>query len=258
METKRLFNWEVEKKIKELEGSLQFKEVTMVDLQEFILQHNYYNGESDEVFVYLCNAYFDRYATYEKAELLGPFLEKLPYKGDNPQTLFNLINATVGIGSDRVNDYLKRALKAIKDSISFLNNIQLTSERFGVIHSDKLKEILDLPGINTKFHQLIKFESFMKSLDTPVFIKISNQLYEKNTTMAIQYGLRAIKKSDFQMSDHLKEIKCACENDPPDQFSIAEQIMLTALKEGNAKKSGWLLITAILLMPRASCSTMQH
>ncbi len=75
METKRLFNWEVEKKIKELEGSLQFKEVTMVDLQEFILQHNYYNGESDEVFVYLCNAYFDRYATYEKAELLGPFLE---------------------------------------------------------------------------------------------------------------------------------------------------------------------------------------
>ena len=318
METKKLFNWEIEKKIKELEGGLQFKEVTMVDLQEFVLQHNYYNGESDEVFVYLCNAHFDRseqdkaeevfakifekwkivsnkfpqniqklkhladmiiskikyvpekmiehfnsqneqeltlligycidrYVTYEKAELLGSFLGKLPYKGDDPQTLFNLINATVEVDSDLVDDYLKRALKAIKDPISFLNNIQFTSELFGVIHPDTLKEILDLPGINTKFHQFIKFESFMESLDkipsldAPFFIKISNQLYEKNTTMAIQYGLRAIKKSDFKMSEHLKEIKCACENDPPDQPSIAEQIMLTALKDGNAKTI-WMVV----------------
>ena len=184
----------------------------------------------------------DRYVNYEKTDLLQSFLEKLPYKGNDPQILFKLINASVGLDSEMVDDHLKRALKAIKDPISFLNNIKFTSELFSVIQPDTLKQILDLPGINTKFHHFIKFESFMESLDkipsldAKFFIGISNQLFEKNTIMAIQYGLRAIKKQDFDLGEHLKEIQCACENDPADQPSISEQIMLTALKEGNAKK----------------------
>ena len=319
METKKnFFNWEIEKKIKELEGGLQFKEVKMVDLQDFILGHNYYNGENDDVYVYLCNAYFDRserekadnvfnkifekwkvlsnkfpqdiqklkhladmiiskikfvpelmiahfkkqneqemtvligycidrYVNYEKTDLLESFLEKLPYKGNDPPILFKLINASVGLDSEIVNDYLKRALNSIKDPISFLNNINFTSELVSEIHPDTLKQILDLPGINTKFHHFIKFESFLESLDkipaldAKFFLDISNQLYEKNTVMAIQYGLRAIKKQDFSLEEHLKEIMCACESDPSDQPSISEQIMLTALKEGNAKKI-WIVV----------------
>ena len=290
----------------------------MVDLQDFILGHNYYNGENDDVYVYLCNAYFDRserekadnvfnkifekwkvlsnkfpqdiqklkhqadmiiskikfvpelmiahfkkqneqemtvligycidrYVNYEKTDLLESFLEKLPYKGNDPPILFKLINASVGLDSEIVNDYLKRALNSIKDPISFLNNINFTSELVSEIHPDTLKQILDLPGINTKFHHFIKFESFLESLDkipsldAKFFLDISNQLYEKNTVMAIQYGLRAIKKQDFSLEEHLKEIMCACESDPSDQPSISEQIMLTALKEGNAKKI-WIVV----------------
>lgn len=290
----------------------------MVDLQDFIIGHNYYNGENDDVYVYLGNAYFDRserekadnvfnkifekwkvlsnkfpqdiqklkhladmiiskikfvpelmiahfkkqneqemtvligycidrYVNYEKTDLLESFLEKLPYKGNDPPILFKLINASVGLDSEIVNDYLKRALNSIKDPISFLNNINFTSELFSEIHPDTLKQILDLPGINTKFHHFIKFESFLESLDkipsldAKFFLDISNQLYEKNTVMAIQYGLRAIKKQDFSLEEHLKEIMCACESDPSDQPSISEQIMLTALKEGNAKKI-WIVV----------------
>ena len=290
----------------------------MVDLQDFIIGHNYYNGENDDVYVYLCNAYFDRserekadnvfkkifekwkvlsnkfpqdiqklkhladmiiskikfvpelmiahfkkqneqemtvligycidrYVNYEKTDLLESFLEKLPYKGNDPPILFKLINASVGLDSEIVNDYLKRALNSIKDPISFLNNINFTSELFSEINPDTLKQILDLPGINTKFHHFIKFESFLESLDkipsldAKFFLDISNQLHEKNTVMAIQYGLRAFKKQDFSLEEQLKEIMCACESDPSDQPSISEQIMLTALKEGNAKKI-WIVV----------------
>lgn len=318
MENKRLFNWEIEKKIRELEGGLQFKEVTFEDLEVFVLENSYYNGESDYVFVYVCNAYrkraknkeadeifkklfdkwkvvsnkfpkniqklkhladliiskvvyipdlmiehfkkqdenertilisycIDRYVSYKKTELLGEFLDKLPYEGNDPQALFNLINATVELNTDLTDNYLNRALVSMKDPISFLNNINFTSELFSVIHPETLKKILDLPGINTKFHHFIKFESFMESLDkiptleAKFFIDISNQMYEKNTALAIQYGIRAIRKQDFDFAKHLKDLKCSCENDPADQPAIAEILLVESLKAGQVKRI-WVIV----------------
>jgi hypothetical protein len=318
MENKRLFNWEIEKKIKEFEGSLQFKEATIEDIEVFVLEHNYYNGDSEEVFVILCNAYhkrarfdklneifvklfekwkvlsnkfstniqrqkyladlviskiafipeqfvahlkkqdpselqtiigccIDRYLHYKKTELLGEFLEQMPYQGSDIQTLFNLINAGVELKSNLVNEYLNKVFTTMKDPIAFLNNIKFTSEFFSVVNSETLKKILDLPGISTKFNQFIKFESFMESLDkipslpSKFFISISNQLYEKNTAMAIQYGIRAIRKPDFVLEEDLQQINCCCDNDPKDQPSIAELLMISSLKEGNYKRV-WTII----------------
>ena len=318
MENKKLFNWEIEKKTKEIVGDMLSKEKTLEDLETFVLDNNYYNGESDEVFIYTCNAYYkrakidksnevfkklfdkwkvvsnkfpqniqklkhladliiskivyvpdlmiehfkkqeakdltvlisyciDRYVSYDKSELLGEFLEKLPYDGTDPQTLFNLINATIEFDSDLTDNYLNRALASMKDPISFLNNINFTSQLFSVIHPDTLKKILDMPGINTKFHQFIKFESFMESLDkiptlnAKFFIDISNQLNEKNTALAIQYGIRAIRKQDFNLEENLKELKCGCDNDPADQPSVAETLMIESLKAGDFNKI-WAIV----------------
>ncbi|MFC1564198.1 hypothetical protein ACFL6G_04635 [candidate division KSB1 bacterium] len=313
METKRLFNWEIEKKVKELESQLQFKEINREDLEQFLLENEYYNGESDDVFILLSNInhargrfekadehfkklfdkwkvvsnkfpqnlqklryladliiskidfipdimikYFesqneadlngiteysiDRFANYEKTYLLNEFLDKLPYQGTTPETLFKLINAAVELDPEDVDGYLKRALDSMRDPISFLNNIKFSSELFNSIKPETMQKILDLPGIQTKFHQFIKFESFMESLDkipslkAEFFINISNQLYQKNMNLAIQYGVRAIRKPDFSIEDHLKLMKCACEKNPPDQPSVAELLLLTSLKEGNYMK----------------------
>lgn len=318
METVRLFNWEIEKKVKELKSDLQFKEVTVAEIEDFVLEHSYYDGENDDVYILLCNTYYekentkkadevfaklfdrwrilsskfpqniqklkhladliidkiayipelmidyfkqqkpkeltvligyciDRYIYYEKTNLLNEFLEKLPYEGDDPQTLYNLINTAVKINPDKVDDYFNLAFAAMKDPIAFLNNIKFTSELFSAIHADTLKKILDIPGINNKFHLFIKFESFMESLDkipsldAKFFINISNQLYKKNTTMAIQYAIRTIRKPDFILKNDLKEIKCSCEKEPSDQPSIAELLMLSALKEGDYKKI-WIIV----------------
>lgn len=318
METVRLFNWEIEKKVKELESDLQFKEVTAEEIEDFVLEHSYYDGENDDVYILLCNTYYekentkkadevfaklfdrwrivsskfpqniqklkhladliigkiayipelmidyfkqqkpeeltvltgyciDRYIYYERTNLLNEFLEKLPYEGDDPQTLYNLINTAVKINPNKVDDYFNLAFTAMKDPIAFLNNIKFTSELFSAIHADTLKKILDIPGINNKFHLFIKFESFMESLDkipsldAKFFINISNQLYKKNTTMAIQYGIRTIRKPDFNLKNDLKEIKCSCEKEPSDQPSIAELLMLSALKEGDYKKI-WTIV----------------
>lgn len=318
METAKLFDWEIEKKVKELEKSLQFKEVTAGDIEVFVLEHSYYHGDNDYVYILLCNAYFernntknadkafaklfekwkivsnkypqniqrlkyladliigkivympdlmvdyfkqqklkertvligyciDRYIHYKKTNLLNKFLEKLPYEGNDSQTLYNLINTAVEINPDKVDNYFNLAFAAMKDPIAFLNNIKFTSELFSVIHAETLKKILDIPGINNKFHLFIKFESFMESLDkipsldAKFFINISNQLYKKDAAMAIQYGIRDIRKPDFNLENHLKLIKCSCEKDPPDQPSIAELLMLSALREGDYKKI-WTIV----------------
>ncbi|MFC1557595.1 hypothetical protein ACFL6I_12645 [candidate division KSB1 bacterium] len=313
MEKKRLFNWEVEKKIKELESQIKFKEASLEELHTFILETNYYNGDSDSVYVLLCNTYhfkgymseadeifgklfemwkvvsnkfpqniqklrhlvdliiskmeyvplqfiehilkqskeeiiaisgyaIDRFVEYDKANLLNDFTEQIPYEGSDSQTLFKLINTAVELGSGKVDEYLSRALESMKDPIAFLNNIKFSAELFNAISPETLKKILDLPGINTKFHHFIKFESFMESLDkipsltAKFFIDISNRLYEKNTAMAIQYALRAIRKPDFLIDENLKEIKCACDKEPSDKPSVAELLMLTTLKEGDFAK----------------------
>ncbi|MCP4723440.1 MAG: hypothetical protein GY863_00315 [bacterium] len=318
MNEKRLFNWEIEKKVKELESQLQFKEIKREDLEQFLLENEYYNGEADDVFILLSNInhargrfdkadehfkrlfdkwkvvsnkfpqniqklryladliiskiefipdimikYFqsqnesdlhgiveysiDRYASYEKTYLLGEFLEKLPYESANPDTLFKLINASVELDPEDVDGYLNRALDSMKDPIAFLNNIKFSSELFGSIKPETLQKILDLPGIQTKFHQFIKFESFMESLDNIpsldaiFFINISNQLYTKNLNLSIQYGMRAIRKQDFTVKEHLSQLLSACEKDPPDQPSVAEILLLTSLKEGKYEKI-WTIV----------------
>ncbi len=318
MAEKRLFNWEIEKKVKELESQLQFKEIKREDLEQFLLENEYYNGEADDVYILLSNInhargrfdkaddhfkklfdkwkvvsnkfpqniqklryladliiskiefipdvmvkFFekqnesdmhgiveyaiDRFVTYEKTYLLNEFLDKLPYQGENPETLFKLINAAVELDPEDVDGYLTMALDSMKDPIAFLNNIKFSSELFGSIKPETLQKILDLPGIQTKFHQFIKFESFMESidkipsLDANFFIKISNQLHNKNLNLSIQYGMRAIRKPDFSIPDHLNQLECACEKDPPDQPSVAEILLLTALKEGKYERI-WLVV----------------
>jgi len=309
MEKKRLFNWEIEKKVKELESQLQFKEVSLEELENFIIEHNYYNGENVEVYVLLCNTYYsrgyfdkadevfhklfdiwkvqsnkfpqniqklrhhvdliisnvryvpklmieflkkqkpqeldaitsyaiERYVNYERTNLLDEFLEKIPYEGKDPNTLFNLINASLELDKTKVDAYVNRALAVMKDPISFLNNIKFTEGLFEAITPDTLKKILDLPGINTKFHHFINFKSFMEALDkiptlqAKFFIDISNRLYEKNTAMAIQYGKKAVARADFSIEDHLGDMVCACEKDPPEEPSANEILMLSALKGG--------------------------
>ena len=318
METVRLFNWEIEKKVKGLESDLQFKEATRGEIEDFVLEHNYYDGDNDDVYILLCNTYYerenikkadevfaklfdkwriisnkfpkniqklrhladliigkiayipelmidyfkqqkpdertvligyciDRYIHYEKMYLVNEFLEKLPYEGGDPQTLYNLINTAVKINPEKVDNYFNLAFGSMKDPIAFLNSIKFTPELFSAIHADTLKKILDIPGINNKFHLFIKFESFMESLDripsldAKFFIDISNQLYKKDNAMAIQYGIRAIRKPDFNLKNDLKLIKCSCEKEPSDQPSIAELLMLSALKEGNYKKI-WTIV----------------
>ncbi len=313
MENKRLFNWEIEKKVKEIESQIKFKEAKLEDLENFLVENNYYNGESVEVYVRLCNTYYhrryqdkaddifkklfemwkvqsnkfpqniqklrhhvdliissldyvpklmidflqkqtpeelevitgytiDRYVNYEKTNLLSDFLDLIPYQGKDPQTLFNLINASVELVSGKVDEYINRTLDNIKDPIAFLNNIKFDEVLFDTINPETLQKILDLPGINTKFHKFISFKSFMEALDkipsltAKFFIDISNQLREKNLAMAIQYGVRAVRKSDFTIDEHLELINCACEKEPADQPSVNEVLMLGALKEHNFKK----------------------
>jgi len=208
---------------------------------------NYFKQQKPKELTVLIEYCIDRFIHYNKMNLLGEFLERLPYKGDNQQTLYNIINTAVEIKSGKADDYFNLAFDKMIDPIAFLNNIKFTSELFSTIQADTLKKILDIPGINTKFHLFIKFESFLESLDkipslnANFFINISNQLYEKNNVMAIQYGIRAIRKQDFDLMNDLKVIKCSCEKEPSDQPSIAELLMLSALKEGDYKRI-WTIV----------------
>jgi len=314
----QLFNWEIEKRVTELLNAIEYREATRDTLETFVLENSYYDGESDDVYVLLCNAYYrgdDRakadtvsaglfekwkidsnkfpdeikrqkylvdlvvsridyipavffthftrlpravktaltgfavgcFVKYDKAYLLDEFLNKVPYDGNDSAALFQLINASTYLDGDKINEYLNRVLEHMDNPAPFLTNVQFTPEIFAVINPEILNRILKLRGIKKKFDAFIRYDAFLEALDkipelsARFYIDISNQLYEKSAALSMRYAVRATRKPDFILSEHLKDVRCSCEKDPPDEPSIAETLMIAALKKGDFRTI-WTII----------------
>jgi len=326
MENRKLFNWEIEKKFKDLKNKLEFeKTIDRLEFENFLVEHDYYNGKSDDIYTELANTYFhrgdfdkaqnvykkllakwkleskkfpdfdkkinyivdktarnidfvpasffnlinkfkgekletfmntivDRYSNYEKNNLLLEILDEIKYEFKESYTIFKIINSAVISKPEIVDRFFKLALKYKKDPIALLNNVKFTADLFNYLEPETLKELLDLPGIQTKFDKFIRFETFMEALDkipslnSKFFIDISNKLYKVDVNLAIKYLLKAIDKKDFHL-EMIKDAKCTCNKEENTKTSVAETLLARALKEKDIKQIMKVLQNTFLLRP---------
>jgi len=324
----RLFNWQIEKQVKDFKASIQIKEATVAQVEKFVLENNYYNGRQDEIYVIMANAnhkrgnekeagdvyktlfdkwkqaanaysnnvqkmsymgdqtaryidfipkkfieyintehseskfmlvssIIDRYSAYEKNELLMEFLKHIPYTGDDAKIYTKIVNASLGYDKDNIDKYLNLALKYINNPINFLNNIKFSADFFKHIKPETLKSLLDVAGIQSKFDQFIKYESFMESLDlvpslgAKFFIDISNKLLKVNEELSIKYCMKALQKNDFNF-DLLKDCKCSCARIPGKLPSISEALLISYAKKGDYKSIIKILDLTLLGVPNST------
>ena len=200
------------------------------------------------------NTIVDRYSNYKRNTQLIEILDDIEYEFTDSYTLYKIINTAVISAPESVNKYFKLALKYKKDPIALLNNINFTDKLFENLEPDTLKELLDLPGIQTKFDKFILVESFMEAidkipeLDARFFIDISNKLDKINADLAIRYAIKATTKNDFKIA-LLKDCHCSCEKDSNTKTSVADALLARALKKKDIKEIMQVLENTFLLRP---------
>jgi len=324
----RLFNWQIEKQVKDLKAGIQVKESTPEMLEKFVLENDYYNGKLEEIYVIIANAHnkrgnterakevynvlfekwkqasnaysntfqkrayigdqtarymdfipekfieylnpkdakpdynligtiIERYAAYEKNELLMEFLYHIPYSGDDAKIYTRIVNASREYDPEHLDGYLNLALKYIDNPINFLNNVKFSADLFKNIKPETLKSLLDVAGIQSKFDQFIKYESFMESLDrvpsldAKLFIEISNKLLKVNKELSIKYCMKALQKKGFEL-ELLKDCKASCERIPGKLPSVSEALLVTFAKKGDYKTILKILNLTLIAVPKST------
>ena len=210
-----------------------------------------YSGEKLDTSM---NVIVDRFSNYKKNVQLIEVLDNIDYEFKDPYTLYKIINTAVISNPENVDKYFKLALKYKKDPIALLNNITFNKELFANLAPQTTKELLDLPGIQTKFDKFIMFETFMETIDkipdlsARFFIDIANKLNKVNTDLAIKYTLKATGKNDFNLAI-LKDCECSCEKNSETNTSVADALLARALQKKDVKEIMNVLEHTFLLRP---------
>jgi len=181
----RLFNWQIEKQVKNLKAGIQIKEATIDTLENFVIEHNYYNGKLDEIYVIMANAYFKRGNVQMAEEAYGILLEKWKLAGSAYK---NSIQKVVYIADQtaRFIDFIpKKIIDFINSEFPEPNPVLIGKivERYSAYEKDKL---------------IIEFLSHIpyNGEDSKVYTKIVNASLAYNK-----------EKIDFYLNLSLKYIK---------------------------------------------------